>query len=359
MKKIALFLTLIMFAVACHKPMDKKAELQQLTKEHDVIAEKIAKLQKEIAGSDTSAGSKMKIKNIATTIVKPTNFNHYIEIQGKVDGDEIASVFPKGAGGIVTRILVKEGQMVRKGQILAELDAEVTKKSLTALKDQLTFATTVYNKQKNLWDQKLGSEIQYLTAKNTKESLENNVKTLEEQLDMSKLVSPIDGSVEDIPIKVGQMVSPAAPALRVVNFKEVKVVAELAEAYASKVKSGDEVILFFPDLNKEVKTKITFSSKFINPTIAFKANMIAVVKINDYSATNVISAPINCIQNSSDGQYVFMIRKEGNNEVAHRQTITTGLIYNGLAEIKTGLKLGDQIVTLGYQDLNEGQYVKF
>ncbi|MHC1706529.1 MAG: efflux RND transporter periplasmic adaptor subunit [Bacteroidales bacterium] len=372
MKKIIFILGLLILAVACEKKLDKKAELAKLIKEREKITEQITKLQEEINAQDTSAGAKMKIKNVAVTTIALQPFNHYIEIQGKVDGDDNVAVSPKTIG-IVTNIRVIEGDQVRKGQVLAELDGEVMKRSMTQLTEQLNFATTIFNKQKNLWDQKIGSEIQFLTAKNNKENLENQLKTMQEQLEMTRIIAPINGTVEEIPIKVGQSLAPGMVAFRVINFSKAKIMAELAEAYAPKVKSGDKVKIYFPDYQREIEAQLSFASRFINPTnrtfqvesrfnpgeLEMKANMIAVVKINDYAVKETIVVPINAVQKDLDGQFVFIAEEGGKQAVAKKRPVTMGMVYNGMVEIKEGLKPGEKVVTMGYQDLNDGQYLKF
>lgn len=372
MKKLFLIIGLAISVVACNKPADKAAELAKLIKERDQLNIQISKLQAEIAATDTTAGSGLKMMDVAVEEVKTAPFNHYIEIQGYVDGDENVAVSPQMAG-IVTRIYVKEGAKVSKGQLLAELDAGMTKKTIDGLKQQLEFATTLYNKQKNLWDQKIGSEVQYLSAKNAKESLESNLKTLEEQLALSKITSPISGTVESIPVKVGAMASPGFPAFRVINFSSTKVVAELAEAYAPKVKAGDKVNIFFPDHNTEIASSLNFSSRFIspvnrtfqvesrisNPGFELRANMVAVLKINDYTAASAIAIPVNIIQKDMDGQFVYVAVKENSKDVARKVSIKTGMIYNGLAEVVSGLATGDKVITIGFQDINPGQPLKY
>ncbi len=371
MKRILFILSLIISITACQKKTDKKEELARLTKEHDRLTEQIAKLQEEIAKEDPEVSAKLKAKTVAIAAISLQPFNHYIEIQGKVDGDDNVSVSPKSMG-VVTSIRVSEGSLVSRGQVLAELDAEVIRKNLNQLKDQLQFATTLYDKQKRLWDQKIGSEVQYLTAKNNKESLENQIKTLEEQWSMSRIVSPISGTVEEIPIKVGQSVAPGITAFRVINFSRAKVMAELAEAYAPKVQSGDQVIITFPDYQQDISAKLSFASKYINPVnrtftvealftpgkLAMKANMIAVVKINDYASKEAVVIPINTVQKDMQGNYVMVAVSEKGNLVARKKPVTLGMVYNGKAEVKSGLSAGDQLITLGYQDLNEGQFLK-
>jgi membrane fusion protein, multidrug efflux system len=319
----------------------------------------------------TEKKAETQLKYVSTSEIKLQEFKHYLEVQGRVDGDDNVSVSPKGVG-VITQIFVNNGDHVRKGQILAQLDDAVLQNGLKELKSGLEFATDLYEKQKSLWDKKIGSEVQYLTAKNNKESLENKMATLKDQIDMMKVKSPIDGDVEDVPVKVGQSLAPGMTAFRVINFSHVKIVAEVAEAYSAKIKTGDDVIISIPDLNKEIKAKITFSSKYINPVnrtfivevklnpkdIDARANLIAVIKINDYQVKSAIVIPVNYIQKSMEGQFVVLANENQPSKLtAHRQKIISGMIYNGMAEIKSGLKEGDKIISAGYLDLNEGQAI--
>lgn len=371
MNKQVIPLILIVLAVACNKPADKKAQLENLKKERDKISEQIKKIETEIESQDGTA-SLGEVKNISVSDIKKSTFNHYIEVQGKIDGEDNIAVTPQMAG-VVTAIYVKEGDVVKKGQVLAQLDNKTLLQSLQTAKTQYKLVNDLYVKQKNLWDRKIGSEVQYLTSKNNKESMEENIKTLEEQIDLARIKSPINGTVEEVPIKIGQLASPGAPSFRVVNFSRVKVVAEIAEAYSPKVKQGDNVIVYFPDFNKEIPAKINFSGRYINPVnrtftvevrlsgnaINFKANMITVLKINDYTAKNVFVIPMNLVQKSFDKQYVFLAKEENGKKMAYRQFITTGMNYNGQAEILNGLSEGNKLITMGYQDLNDGQSVKY
>ncbi|MCK9618124.1 MAG: efflux RND transporter periplasmic adaptor subunit [Lentimicrobiaceae bacterium] len=371
MKTNILFAGIIFLAFSCSQPSDKSAELAKLKKEHDKIAEKIKTLEAEISSSKGNVAIG-EIKSVAVADIKKITFNHYIEVQGKIDGEDNVAVTPQTAG-VVTIIHVKEGQSVKKGQLLAELDNKALLQSLKATKAQYNLINDLFIKQKNLWEKKIGSEVQYLTAKTNKESMEENIKTIEEQIEMTRVKSPINGTIEEIPIKIGQLASPGYPAFRVVNFSRVKVVAEIAEAYAPKVKSGDNVMVYFPDFNKEIPAKINFASRYINPinrtftvevrlngsAIDFKANMITVLKINDYTSKNAIVIPMNLVQKSFDKQFVFMAKEENGKKIAYKQTITPGVNYNGQTEIIGGLTEGTKLITMGYQDLNEGQLVKY
>jgi len=216
MKRSLLLAGFLVFLVACGGPDVKQARLEKLKKERDRLSIEILTLEKELFPEGSTPATPVSV----IALVKEP-FNHYIEVQGKVDGNENIGVSPR-TPGVVNRVLVEEGDYVRKGQVLAELDAEVLKQSLKELESQLAFTTELYDKQKTLWDQKIGSEVQYLTAKNNKESLENKIATVKDQIKMSNITSPIDGTVEEIPIKVGQMASPGFPAFRVVNFSKAK-----------------------------------------------------------------------------------------------------------------------------------------
>jgi len=370
MKKILLFAVISLFALSCNS--DKKSKLEKLKKQYDEIAVQIKNLEKDIAKGEGK--SLDKIAEVSVTDLKAEEFNHYIEVQGKIDGDENVTVSSK-MPGVVTDINVKEGQGVIKGQVLAQLDDAVLRQSLSTLDSSLVFVTNLYNKQKKLWDQKIGSEVQYLTAKNNKESIENNIKTIKEQLAQMNIVSPINGTIEEIPIKVGQVVSPGVTtAFRVVNLLKVKVVADIAEAYSAKLKTGNEVTINFPDLNKEIISKISFSSKYINTvnrtftvevrldnsSEEYRANMIAVLKINDYHANSAIVISVDLIQKMNGEDYVYVAEKNSSNKyTAKKNKVKTGQTYNGYTEILDGLKEGEKIITVGYQNVEDGQLLKF
>jgi membrane fusion protein (multidrug efflux system) len=372
MKQIFLVTGIFLILAGCNgKSGDKKAHLEQLKKEHDKLTVEIMNLEKELKPADSVSATRVNVESISLQL-----FEHYIEVQGRIDGNENIAVNPRNQGGMVTRILVHEGDAVTRGQVLAELDADVLKQQLTDLKNKLAFVTDLYNRQKSLWDQKIGSEVQYLKAKNDMETVQNGIATLEEQIQMSVITSPINGTVEDIPIKVGQLASPASPipAFRIVNFSKAKALADVGEAYSAMVKTGDQVKILLPDLNREVTEQITFASKYINPTnrtflveatlpgsdIIFRANMIAVLKIKDYSNPATIAIPQNYIQNSrDDGQFVFIASEENGKKVARKRTVTPNISYNGLTEVISGLNEGDKIITAGYKDLYNGQPIDY
>ncbi|GAB1404747.1 efflux RND transporter periplasmic adaptor subunit [Lentimicrobium sp.] len=360
---------LVFIAAACNKAEDKQARLADLKKQRDELNIKIQSLEQELSGSDSLANKKMT--TVAITPAEQQVFDHYIEVQGKVDGEDNIAVSAQ-TPGLVTAVLVKEGDRVSKGQVLALTDNSVLKQQIENVKTQLSFATNLYKKQKALWDQEIGSEVQYLTSKNNKESLEANLAALNDQLEMTKIKSPINGTVEEVNLKVGQMASPGMPAVRVVNFSSAKVLADISETYAPKVKKGDKVIVYFPDFDKEIETKIHFTSKYINPVnrtfstevrlqpgyIEYRANMLAVVKINDYTNPSAFVIPVSLLKESSAGKYLYLAKQENGKLTARRTEVKTGRTYNGMAEVLSGLKQGDKIITTGYNNLVEGQLIK-
>ncbi len=352
---------------------DKKAQLAKLVKQHDQLSEKIKNLEDEIAKTDTTV-KVVKTTKVIVAQLKPETFKHYIEVQGKLDGEDNVDVFPESQG-VITEVYVKAGQAVSKGHALAAIDNGPVRDQLKSLETQYKFTKETFEKQQTLWDQKIGSEIQYLQIKSQKEALESQLASVRKQLDMMTIKAPITGTVEEVNVKTGQFASPAIPTplFRVLNFGSIKVKAEVAEAYSKKVNVGDEVQIYFPDLDKEITAKISAASRFISPTnrsfivearlsaekIGYKANMVAVLKITDYKVDNAVVIPVNYIQNDPSGTFVYIIENKNNATIASKSYISQGQSYNGIIEITKGLKVGDKVITSGYLDLEVGEAVSF
>lgn len=359
MKTTILYITLAAIMVACGSP-DKKAELEKLRSQKAELDTKIATLEEELAKADTT---KEKMIDVVAMPLKAQPFKTYIEVQGRIDADENVSLSSE-MPGTVTRINVKVGDEVRKGQVLAETDARATQQQISDLQTSLDLANQVYQKQKNLWDQKIGTEIQFLQSKNTKESLENKIATMQEQVRMSKIISPIDGTVDAVNIKIGQAIAPGAGAINVINFSNLKVKADVSESYAARVKVGNEALVLFPDAHDSIVSKVHYASRAINnltrtfgvelwldKSKEYHPNMVAKVKINDYSsATPMVTVPVKYIQKGTNESFVFIVE----NGKAVRKVVQISHEYNGNAEISTGLKEGDLLVIEGYDLINEG-----
>lgn len=321
----------------------------------------------ETNSQDSSASaSNDKTKTVEIISLVPQTFNSYIDLQGKVDANENVSLNAE-MPGTISKINVHLGDAVSTGQVLAEMDSKALQQGMAELQGGLELATTMYEKQKNLWEQKIGTEMQFLQAKNQKESLEKKMATMQEQLRMSKIISPINGIVDAIDIKLGQATMPVMPAIRVVNMNSLEVKGEVAESYLAKVKSGNDVVVILPDLHDTIKAKISYAAKVISPlnrtfTITVKLdgskeyhpNQVAIVKIIDYSNPKAFVVPVNSIQRAQEGDFVFL----SENSKAKKVKVKVGKMYNGKAEILEGLKEGDKFISKGFQELNEGEQIK-
>ncbi len=361
-------LTVFLFSCGDKQAGDKQQQLDSLLKEQVAINEKIKVLKEELKiASGDNTGSKL----VAVQQLSKTPFRHYVEVQARVDGDESVSVSPR-TPGTVTSIRVKEGDKVSKGQVLATLDDQLMQQSLGEVQTQYDFAKNIFEKQKNLWDQKIGSEVQFLTAKNNKESLERRLASVNEQLDMTRIKSPVNGTVDNINLKIGESVMPGMMVAGIVNLTRLKVEGEVGESYAGKISKGDDVILVFPDLGKEINTKVGFASRSINamnrtfnvevPLPAnvegVSPNMVVVMKIVDYVAEGALVMPVDVLQRSGEGYYAMVAIEEAGKLIAKRKKVTIGKTYNGQAEILNGINDNDQVIITGYRDLNDGQELR-
>ncbi len=365
MKKIIVAVSVISMLVACSKPVDKNDELTALKKQEAEIKSKIAALEAEINKGDSAQNGVA----ISVETLKAATFKNYIDVVGRVDADENVSISSE-MPGTVTKINVKVGDEVHKGDVLAETDAKAISQQMSDLQTNADLVNQIYDKQKNLWDQKIGTEVQFLQAKTNKESMEKKMGALNEQLRMSKVISPINGTVDAVDIKLGQMVMPGLPSVRIINFSNLKVKADVAESYASKIKKGSEVIVRFPDTNDSLVTKVNFVSRSINTNTRsftvevflddkkeYHPNMVAKLNINDYqSGAPLIIVPVKTIQ-KDESNLPFVYVAQGN--VAKKQLVTIGKEYNGMAEITSGLKEGDVLVTAGYDLVIDGGAVVY
>ncbi len=371
MKKYLSVITIAIMLTACggDKLSKKQNQLSQLKNEMKNISEEIETLEQEIALLDTIQAL-IKTKYVETTSIQPETFRHFIDVQGFVESDRTININPK-MGGIVTKVYVKIGRKVTKNQLLAELDASILLLSVEELKTGLETATLMYSKQKNLWDQNIGTEVQFIQAKTQKVSLEKKLATLQEQLDMTKIRAAISGTIDMVKLKEGETVSPAFPVFRIANLNDLKIVADISDAHISKINKGDSVLVSFSELNHELKTTIDVVSRVIdtkNRTFVVEMklsetngdispNMLCALSINDLIKKNTIVLPINMIQKAGDEKFVYIAVKRQGKWFANKQTVITGLIYNGKTEIITGLKENDKIITVGYQDLTNGQQI--
>jgi membrane fusion protein (multidrug efflux system) len=377
------FLSILSLAVACggndNSIEGKKANLENLKKQALNLNAQIATLEKELASKGAGTAAQAVVVNITPVVAQ--DFNHYIELQGKIESESVSFVTPRAGGGQVKAIFVKRGDRVKKGQVLLQLDNSMIKQSVAAasqnietVKAQAALAKSVYEKQKNLWEQNIGSEIQLLTAKTNAEALGSQLKAAMEQLGMAKdqlaytsVRSDVDGVAEEVNVKVGEIFM-GAGQLKIVNTDRLKLTSQVPENYAGKIKVGTDVSLIFPDLDKTIDSKLTVVGNVIDPLSRsffveaklpmdknFRPNQLAQVKIKDYTKKNAISIPINIVQNDDKGKFVYVAASENGKLVARKRMVTTGEFYANSIEILSGINAGEQVVTEGYQNIFDGQ----
>jgi RND family efflux transporter MFP subunit len=349
----------------------KRTQLADLKTQQDKLTRQIDDLQKEIDKADPSGAVKEKAKLVTLTPLAPTSFTHYIDLQGNVDAEDISYIAPRnGTGGVVKEKLVKKGDAVKKGQLLLKLDDAVPRQQLANAQTQLAYARDLYQRRKNLWDQKIGTVVDLVNARNQVDQAQDQIKLLQEQLDFTNVYADISGVVDDITVKVGEMFV-GQQQLRLINTNNLKVVVEVPEIYQERVKVGTPVKIDLPGLgNKEITGVVHVTGKTINTgsrsfeieiripnSNDIRANQVAVVKIQDYSATNALTIPVNTLQTDEKGKYVMVGVTDNGKTVAHKKSVTIGQLYADKIEVKTGLDTGDKLITDGFQGLYEGQLI--
>lgn len=352
-------------------PEQKKAELETLKKQQTELDTKIKTLEGELVKLDPKSAAPAKAKDVSVAPLAATTFRHFVDIQGSIDAKNNVQVSPK-SGGVVTAVYVKEGDNVRAGSPIARIDDQILRESAAEIKTQLSLANTIFEKQASLWKQQIGTEIQYLQAKNNKESLERRISTLNVQLNQSLVTSPISGVVDQVSVKIGQSAAPGVGLVRVVNLAQLKAVAKVSDTYAGSVRKGDPIQIQFPDANKTLNSRISFVSTTVDPLTrtfsieaplpsdnALKPNMLAQLKINDATKAGAIIVEQNMVQSTENGQLVYVAVLEGGKKMAKARPVKTGQSYGGKIEITTGLNAGDQLITQGYQELVDGQLINY
>jgi membrane fusion protein, multidrug efflux system len=348
-----------------------KAKLTDLKGEQDKLSGQIDSLQAQIERQDTTFGVKAKTKLVAITTLAPTSFTHYIDLQGNVDAENTSMISPRGTGGLVREVYVKKGDPVRQGQLLLKLDDAIQRQQLSTAQTQLSYAKDLYQRRKNLWDQKIGAEVDLINAQNQVDMAQNQVKLAQEQLDFTNVNADISGVVDDITVKPGETFAPGSQALRLINTNNLKVVVQVPEVYQERVRVGTPVKILFPGLgNKVIAGTVHVAGKEINPgsrsfaveiripnDAAIRANQVAIVKLQDYTAANVVTIPVNTLQTDEKGKYIMIDSTVGKKDMAHKRSITIGQLYEDKIEVKSGLQPGDKVITDGFQGLYEGQLI--
>jgi len=369
MRKIAILILVVIVAACSPQPGDKsevREKLAQYKKEKNDLEQKIEQLNRQLKDGDAAgaAGAGNRVPVFVKDMV-PEQFNHYVRSNGEVEAVYDAFISPE-TNGQITRIHVDEGDRVQQGQLLVSLKTNVIRSNIQEVETNLELARKTYEKQKRLWADSVGSEMQYLEAKNRKESLENRLSTLQEQLEMSRIRAPFSGVVERINQKVGELGTPGMQLLHLVNLRKLKVEAQITEQYISRVHEGDMIEVRFPAypemdkrvpitrkgsvIDKESRT-FTIEARLDNPQEKIRPNQIAIVNVLDYSIDSALVVPSNIIKEDMQGDYVYVVN---NSERARKVYVQTGRSYNNQTVLTSGVKPGNRVVTSGYTQVSEG-----
>ena len=346
---------------------DFKSKKEVLIKEMDRIGSELKDVENSISKLDTLK----KIMTVTSFNAEVKDFNHYIEVQGIVKAEQSIELHSE-MGGTVTSILVKEGENVSKGQVLATLESAVIDNSVLQLNTQLELATTTFERQARLWEQNIGSEIQYLQAKAQKEGLENSMKSMKAQARKMKVIAPFSGVIDQVFAKTGELSAPQKPFLRLVNLSKVYIESEVTETYLKSIKKGTEVLLNFRSIGTTVEASISQVGNFINPNNRsfktridlknsnneLKANLLADIKVNDFKANGIV-IPSRLVQKDSDDQtFVYTIEPNGNNHKVVKTYMTEAMKYDNRSYISEGLLSTSILVDKGARLVKNNEDVK-
>ena len=387
MKSFTTYLSigLLVLAAACgggdNTIEAKQKSLAGLKKQALELNAQIVALEKEVEKAGGASAAKAIL--VAIDTIQTETFTHYIELQGKVESESVSYITPRAGGGQVRAIYVKRGDRVKRGQLILQLDNTLIKQSAAAatqnietLKSQAALAKSVYEKQKSLWEQNIGSEIQLMTAKTNADALASQLRAANEQLGMVKdqlaftsIYSDVEGVAEEVNVKVGELFM-GPGQIKIVNTAKLKLTAEVPENYAGKVKVGTELTLTFPDIQKTINNKVNVLGNVIDPLNRsfyiesklpvdnnFRPNLLAQVKIKDYEKKNAISIPVNLLQNDEKGKFVYVAVVEAGKMFARKKMVATGEFYGNNIEVLSGLAAGDIMISEGYQSIYDGQLI--
>lgn len=345
------------------KEKSKEARLEAYQSELRELNKKIAELEKELDNESPTNMVKVRLAEL-----EPQTFEQFIEAAGIVHSDKNVLVSPE-TNGIITAIEVKEGQEVRKGQVLARLNVETITRSIQETQVNLQLATTLYHRRKNLWDQNIGSEVEFLQAKSNMEALTRRLEGLEAQLEMAVVKAPINGLVDDLIQNQGEMAGPMIPFARLVNLDEVYISAQIAETYLNKVNAGDSVWIEVPVLNMEERATIYRTSSVIDPdsrTFSVRVNLpnrdhklqpnlMTRLKMRTLELPGALVVPSMMVKKDFDGNFIFVAgQNEKGQMVARKRYITTGPKDNTRIVATGGIKAGDRLITEGFAQVVDG-----
>lgn len=379
-KTIMLFGSLIMLLgiTACNRATEQQSSADEIKQQISSYRNQINELTTQVNRLERQLiemGEVDAVRNRVPVSIKEMEyayFENFFNVSGSVEAVNTALISPETSGHL-QKIFVEKGEAVSRGQVIARLSTQVIESNIEEVKTSLRLAETVYERQKRLWDQEIGSELQYLEAKNNAESLQKRLSTLESQLDQAVMRSPIDGFVDEIFLKEGELVMPGNPVMEIINLDELYINADVSEAYLPYISRGEEVILRFPAwpgiemqvpvhrighvINPENRS-FRLQLRINNPEHRFKPNMMARISIQSYSVDNAIVVPTMLIGYDTQGHFVFTARERNGLMVSSKAYIERGPDAEGLTLVEKGLSRGDKLIVQGHHRLSEGDPVR-
>jgi RND family efflux transporter MFP subunit len=371
MKSLLTYVSLLLlsFGVASCAGDDldaKKAELESLKSQLTEITEQIKTLEEALSAADPAFAAAAKKSLLITTVAaRKGEFTHFLEVTGSVLSKKNVNISAETVGRIL-EIPAVEGMRVSKGQVLAKIDAESIQRSVEEMENSLSLAITVFEKQERLWNQKIGTEIQYLQAKSQKEGLEKSMASMKTQLGKAVIRAPFNGTIETVRVKLGELVQPGSQMFQFVGESDLFIEADISESYISALAKGDSVAITFPSLNKTIATKVSATGSIINPNNRtfkvevflpnlpeVKPNMISVLKIQDYKNAESVIIPAHLILADTKGDYVFIVE----NGIAKKKYVTRGYTSGVETEIVTGLVGTELLVDKGFREVGDNYSV--
>jgi len=353
----------ISLMLCCGKTSKQSASLLELnSNKRDLIQQidSLSSLLKSVELNISKLDTNKRLTRVTALKSEEKMFQHFIEIQGSVEADQSVELYPESSGNI-TKIFVREGQSISKGRPLVQIDNSILESSKVELQTQLDLAATTFERQKRLWNQNIGSEIQYLQAKAKKEGLENSLESLKSQAKKLKITAPFSGTVDEVFAKTGGLANPMFPALRLINLDQIHVESEVTETYLKYIKKGTEVELYFPSIDKKINTKVDQIGNYINPNNrsfkvrmnvnntdgTLKANLLADVKISDFKEVGIV-IPSNLIQKDRMNKpFVYTLVKENKFFRVKKSYILEKMSYENESFISEGLEADALIVDKG------------
>ncbi len=349
----------------------KKKQLAQYQKELIELKQKVRELEEEIGKMSVDEGAGKAAVTVKVKEIGTQDFKHFIQIPGNVESDDYVRISSEVPGQI-TALYVEVGDKVVKGQELARIDDKMVRRQLDELSTAYELASQTFEKQARLWKQGIGSEMQYLQAKNAKESLERRMATLQAQLDKYIIKSPITGMVDDLMVKAGEMLSPGFPLLTVINIADIKVVGEVSERYVGKFRKGDSVLVEFPVIGLQINTSIdavgqaidkdnrTFKViiKIHNPNGELKPNLLANIRLFDFRQKEALVVPTRVVFFQEEGSYLYTVRVSNGDTTAHKEMVKLEYSDEKHSLIKEGLKPGALLIVEGYDKVSEGEKIR-